>query len=77
MSNWSPRELQAISIFAEKSLPKLRRLQDVVNQQIELVNKKPAEAAVFHNKSKEEVLWYLQRMDKILAAAVDKKCFKD
>lgn len=73
--NWSPRELQAIGIFAERTLPKLRRIQDVINQQIELVMKKPDNWPMFNNQSRENILWRLQRLDLIVAAAVDKKIF--
>jgi len=65
-SNWSPRELQAIETFAEKPLPKLRRIQDVISQQISIATKRKLSDA----------LWRLQRLDLIVAAAIDKKVFE-
>ena len=77
--NWSPAELQAIGIFAEKSLPKLRRIQDCIRQQLGIVHNKPDNWDMFGNphNSRNEIVWRLQRMELILAAAVDKKCFNE
>lgn len=74
--NWSPRELQAIGIFAEKNLTKLRRIQDIIVQQIEFVNKQSDNWPIFVNQPRENILWRLQRLDLIVAAAVDKKEFE-
>jgi len=76
MNNWSPRELQAIGIFAEKSLPKLRRIQDCIVQQIELVTNKPDNWPIFVTQPREDILWRLQRLDLIVAAAIDRKEFE-
>lgn len=61
------RELQAIGIFAEKSLSKLRRIQDCIKEQTPLAYKRKLDDA----------LWRLQRLDLIIAAAIDKKCFAE
>ena len=68
--NWSPAELQAVGDFARKSLAKLRRLQDVVRQQIPMAHK------IRDPEKQEFIIWRLQRMGLILSAAVDKKCFE-
>lgn len=68
-NDWSPRELQAIGIWAEKSLSKLRRIQEIIPQQIELTQR------LLTGKQKDEAVWRLQRMDLILSAAIYKKCF--
>ena len=63
--NWSPRELQAVGIYAEKPMSKLRKIQECIKQQIEIAYAK-------HN---DVALWRLQRLDLIVTAAIDKKCF--
>ena len=71
LANWSPRELQAVGEFARLTLPKLRRIQDIINLQIPLAFK------LRNLEQKENAVWRLQRMDLIIAAAIDKKCFKE
>jgi len=63
--NCSIRELQAIDLFAKKSLPKLRRIQTIIEQQTQLA----------YDRQLDDALWRLQRMSLIVAAAIDKKEF--
>ena len=65
LTDWSPRELQAIGLFAERPLKNLRRIQDSINAQIKIAAE----------KQYDDVLWRLQRLDLIVSAAIDKKCF--
>lgn len=65
--------MQAVGLFAEKPLARLRRIQDCIVQQITLVHNKPDNE--FISQSRDNILWRLQRMELIVGAAVDKKCF--
>lgn len=76
-ANWSSRELQAVGEFAKRTLPNIRRIQSITNQQIRIVMNEPDNSSVFIVHSREDILWRLQRMGLIIAAAIDKKCFKD
>ncbi len=69
--NWSPAELAAIGDFARKSLSKLRRLQDVIQQQL------PMTAQIRGLDKQKYVVRRLQQMERILTAAVYKKEFGD
>ncbi len=73
MADWCPRELQAVGEFARLSLPKLRRIQDCISQQLMTTHNKPDHE--FISQLRDDIVWRLQRMDLIIAAAVDKKCF--
>lgn len=65
--NWSLEELQAVDYYAKKSLPKLRRIQTVIEHQTQIA----------YNRRIDSALWRLQRLNLIVAAAVDRKEFGD
>lgn len=62
-NNWSPKELQAIGIYAEKTLPKLRRLQTCIELQEQ-------RARELNLQNLDNVLWKLDKLYKILSAAI-------
>ena len=72
--NFSPRELQAIGKYAERSLPKLRHLQDIIRQQQKMIMDNDIRVTITQEQ-KEKALFHLDRLDLILIEAVLKKEF--